>query len=374
MKVPLLDLKPQYAEIKEKVIPEIMDVIENQAFILGPKVAQVEEELADYIGTKFTVGCSSGTDALLLALMALDIGPGDEVITTPYTFFATAGSIARSGAKAVFVDIDPETFLMDVNQIEEKINLNTKAIMPVHLFGQCVDMDPLMSLARKFNLKVIEDAAQAIGATYKGKKAGQIGDIGCFSFFPSKNLGGFGDGGLVSTNDESLYERLKGLRVHGGKKQYHHKEVGLNARLDALQAAVISVKLPHLDSWTEGRRNNAEVYNRLFKDNENIVTPTEEEDRYHIYNQYVIRVNDRDALKQHLKENDIGCSVYYPLSLHQQRCFAELGYKTGCFPVSEKAAQETLALPIYPHLKREQLEYVAEVVNSFTVKEMQANG
>jgi dTDP-4-amino-4,6-dideoxygalactose transaminase len=374
MKVPLLDLKPQYAEIKEKVIPEIMDVIENQAFILGPKVAQVEEELADYIGTKFTVGCSSGTDALLLALMALDIGPGDEVITTPYTFFATAGSIARSGAKAVFVDIDPETFLMDVNQIEEKINLNTKAIMPVHLFGQCVDMDPLMSLARKFNLKVIEDAAQAIGATYKGKKAGQIGDIGCFSFFPSKNLGGFGDGGLVSTNDESLYERLKGLRVHGGKKQYHHKEVGLNARLDALQAAVISVKLPHLDSWSEGRRNNAEVYNRLFKDNENIVTPTEEEGRYHIYNQYVIRVNDRDALKQHLKENDIGCSVYYPLSLHQQRCFAELGYKTGCFPVSEKAAQETLALPIYPHLKREQLEYVAEVVNSFTVKEMQANG
>jgi dTDP-4-amino-4,6-dideoxygalactose transaminase len=263
---------------------------------------------------------------------------------------------------------------MDVNQIEEKINLNTKAIMPVHLFGQCVDMAPLMSLARKFNLKVIEDAAQAIGATYKGKKAGQIGDIGCFSFFPSKNLGGFGDGGLVSTNDESLYERLKGLRVHGGKKQYHHKEVGLNARLDALQAAVISVKLPHLDSWSEGRRNNAEVYNRLFKDNENIVTPTEEEDRYHIYNQYVIRVNDRDALKQHLKENDIGCSVYYPLSLHQQRCFAELGYKTGCFPVSEKAAQETLALPIYPHLKREQLEYVAEVVNSFTVKEMQANG
>lgn len=366
MKVPLLDLKPQYVKLKDKLLPEIMEVIENQAFILGPTVAKVEQELADYIGTKFTVGCSSGTDALLMALMALDIGPGDEVITTPYTFFATAGSIARSGAKAVFVDIEPDTYLMRIDQIEKKINLKTKAIMPVHLFGQCVDMEPLMALANKYNLKVIEDSAQAIGSGYNGRKAGQIGDIGCFSFFPSKNLGGFGDGGLVSTDDEKLYERLKGLRVHGGQQQYHHNEVGLNARLDALQAAVISVKLPHLESWTEGRRRNADLYNQMFKDNPNVVRPVEKEGRRHIYNQYVVRVQNRDSLKKHLTENEIGCAVYYPLSLHQQKCFAYLGYKAGDFPESEKAAQQTIALPIYPDLAEEQVRYVAKVVNDFT--------
>ncbi len=366
MHVPMLDLKPQYPQLKSKLIPEIMDVIENQAFILGPKVAKVEQELADYIGTKFTVGCSSGTDALLMALMALDIGPGDEVITTPYTFFATAGSIARSGAKAVFVDIDPQTYLMRVDQIEKKVNLKTKAIMPVHLFGQCVDMEPLLQVAGKYNLKVIEDAAQAIGSGYKGKNAGSMGDIGCFSFFPSKNLGGFGDGGLVSTNNEELYERLKGLRVHGGQVQYHHNEVGLNARLDSLQAAVISVKLPHLKDWTEGRRRNATMYNNLFKDNKNIVTPVAEEDRYHIYNQYVIRVANRDALKAHLQENEIGCAVYYPLSLHQQRCFANLNYVKGDFPESEKAAEATLALPVFSELSPEQINFVAETVNNFT--------
>ncbi|MGM0599584.1 MAG: DegT/DnrJ/EryC1/StrS family aminotransferase [Candidatus Rifleibacteriota bacterium] len=368
MKVPLLDLKPQYAQIKDKVLPEIMDVIENQAFILGPKVAKLEEEMAEYIGSNYAIGCSSGTDALILALMALDIGCGDEVITTPYTFFATASSIHRVGAKPVFVDIDSETYLMNIDQIEKAITDKTKAIMPVHLFGQMVDMDPVMEIAKKHNLKVIEDAAQAIGSKYKGKNAGSIGDCGCFSFFPSKNLGGFGDGGLVSTSNKEVYERIKGLRVHGGVVQYQHQEVGLNARLDALQAVVISVKLSHLAGWTEGRRKNAELYNQLFKDNEAIVTPVELPDRYHIYNQYVLRVKNRDQLKQHLADNDIGCSIYYPLPLHQQKCFTELNFKKGDFPESEKAADSTIALPIFPELTEEQIRFVAKTVNDFSKK------
>jgi dTDP-4-amino-4,6-dideoxygalactose transaminase len=366
MKVPLLDLKPQYAQIKDKVLPEIMDTIENQAFILGPKVAKLETQMAEYIGTDYAIGCSSGTDALILALMALDIGNGDEVITTPYTFFATASSIHRVGAKPVFVDIEPDTYLMDVNKIEAAITDKTKAIMPVHLFGQCVDMDPLMEIARKHNLKVIEDACQSIGSTYKGKGAGSIGDIGCFSFFPSKNLGGFGDGGLVSTSNKEVYDRIIGLRVHGGIVQYHHQEVGLNARLDALQAAVIMVKLPYLKGWTEGRRKNADLYNELFKDNTNIVTPVEKSERYHIYNQYVLRVENRDELKNHLSANEIGCSVYYPLSLHQQKCFSYLGYNKGDFPESEKAALSTIALPIFPELTEEQIRFVAKTVNDFS--------
>lgn len=366
MKVPLLDLKPQYQQIKEKVIPEIMEIIENQGFILGPKVEKLEKEMCAYIGAQHTLGCSSGTDALLLALMALDIGRDDEVITTPYTFFATAGSIARVGAVARFVDIDPATFLMRVDQIEKAITPKTKAIMPVHLFGQCVDMEPLMAIARKHRLAVIEDAAQAIGSKYQGKDAGTFGDAGCFSFFPSKNLGCFGDGGLVSTNRQALHERLKGLRVHGGQVQYQHLEVGLNARIDALQAAVVSVKLPYLAGWTEGRRRNAALYNELFKNNAKVITPIAKPDCFHIYNQYVIRVNNRDALKAHLAEKEIGCSVYYPLSLHQQQCFAGLGYKKGDFPESEKAADTSLALPIYPELSREQVEFVAKTINEFT--------
>ena len=365
MQVPLLDLKPQYKQIKEELLPKVMEVIENQAFILGPNVEKAEKELADYIGAKFAVGCSSGTDALLLALMALGVKEGDEVITTPYTFFATAGSIARTGAKPVFVDIEPDTFLIDVSKIEAKISLKTKAIMPVHLFGQCVDMNPLMELEKKYNLKVIEDAAQAIGAKYQNKKAGTIGDIGCFSFFPSKNLGCFGDGGLVTTNDEKLYERLKFLRVHGGQKQYQHLEIGLNARLDALQAVVISTKLPYLDSWTEKRRKNAEFYNQQFANNPNIVTPTAKSDCYHIYNQYVIRTQRRDELKAYLTEKGIGNAIYYPLSLHQQKCFEYLGYHQGSFPESEKAAKESLAIPIYPDLTNEQLKYISDTINSF---------
>lgn len=366
MKVPLLDLKPQYAQIKDKVLPEILDIIENQAFILGPRVEKLENEISQYIGTKHALGCSSGTDALILALMSLDIGQGDEIITTPYTFFATAGSIARVGAIARFVDIEPDTYLMRVDQIEKAITPKTKAIMPVHLFGQCVDMKPMMEIAKKHNLKVIEDACQAIGSKYDGIQAGAFGDVGCFSFFPSKNLGCFGDGGLCSTNSSELQERLKGLRVHGGQVQYQHLEVGMNARIDALQAAVISVKLPHLARWTEGRRHNASLYNKLFADNSKVVTPVEKAGRYHIYNQYVIRVENRDALKAHLAEKNIGCSVYYPLSLHQQKCFASLGYKQGDFPESELAANTTLALPIYPELSEEQIRYVAETVNAFT--------
>ncbi|OGK10943.1 MAG: transcriptional regulator [Candidatus Riflebacteria bacterium GWC2_50_8] len=366
MKVPLLDLKPQYAQIKDKVIPEILDIIENQAFILGPRVDKLESEISQYIGTKHALGCSSGTDALLLALMALDIGPGDEVITTPYTFFATAGSIARVGAVARFVDIEPDTFLMRVDQIEKAITPKTKAIMPVHLFGQCVDMKPLMDIAKKHNLRVIEDACQAIGSKYDGVQAGAFGDVGCFSFFPSKNLGCFGDGGLCSTNNSALQERLKGLRVHGGQVQYQHLEVGLNARIDSLQAAVISVKLPHLASWTEGRRRNASLYNKLFAGNSKIITPVEKPGRFHIYNQYVLRVENRDALKAHLAEKEIGCSVYYPLSLHQQNCFASLGYHKGDFPESERASETTIALPIYPELSEEQIRFVGETINAFT--------
>lgn len=368
MKVPLLDLKPQYHQIKDQVIPELMEIIENQGFILGPKVTRLENQMAEYIGTKFTIGCSSGTDALILALMALDVGHGDEVITTPYTFFATAGAIHRVGAKPVFVDIEPDSYLMNVKLIEKAITAKTKAIMPVHLFGQCVDMDPLLEIAKKHNLKVIEDAAQAIGARYKGKNAGQMGDIGCFSFFPSKNLGCFGDGGLLSTDSKELYDRLIGLRVHGGIVQYHHQEVGLNARLDSLQAAVVSVKLPYLAGWTEGRRKNAALYNELFKDNSCIVKPVELPERFHIFNQYVIRVEKRDELKNYLTEKEIGCSIYYPLSLHQQKCFAGLNYKKGDFVESEKAAESTIALPIFPELSQDQIRFVAQTVNEFTRK------
>lgn len=365
MKVPLLDLKAQYPQIKEKVIPAILEIIENQTFILGATVTKMEEDIARYCDARYAVGVSSGTDALLLALMALKIGPGDEVITTPYTFFATAGSIARVGAKAVFVDIEPDTYNIDASKIEAAVTSKTRAIMPVHLFGQCADMNAICAIAKKHGLKVIEDAAQAIGAKFNGKPAGSIGDIGCFSFFPSKNLGGFGDGGVVTTNDDRLHERLKALRVHGGERQYYHSEVGINGRLDALQAAVISVKLPHLNSWTEGRRRNADVYDGLFANNPRIVVPCRREGRYHIYNQYVINVDNRDELKQHLTENEIGCAVYYPLSLHEQKCFEDLGYRKGDFPNSESAAQRTLALPIYPELPGDSLKYVASTVNNF---------
>lgn len=365
MNVPLLDLKPQFAQYKDRLMPELMQVIESQSFILGPKVEKMEKELAEYIGVKFALGVSSGTDALLLALMALKIGPGDEVITTPYTFFATAGSIHRVGAKPVFVDIEEDTYNIDATKIEKAITKRTKAIIPVHLFGQCCDMDAINSIARRHGLKVIEDACQAIGAKYGDRQAGTMGDIGAFSFFPSKNLGCFGDGGLVTTNDEELYKRMKALRVHGGERQYFHSEVGMNGRLDAIQAVVISAKLPFLSKWTEGRRRNADHYDRLFAGNQKVRVPARRSGRYHIFNQYVIAVDRRDELKQHLSEKQIGSAIYYPLPLHLQECFSYLGHRPGDFPIAEQAAKRTIALPIYPELSPEALEYVANTINAF---------
>jgi len=362
MNVPLLDLKAQFAPMRAAIMAVVSDVFESQYFILGPQVTAFENECAAYIGTPHAVGVSSGTDALLLALMALGIGPGDEVITTPYTFFATAGSVARLGATPVFVDIAPDTYNMDVRKVAAAITPRTKAIMPVHLYGQCVDMDPLLAVARKHKLFVIEDAAQAIGARYQDKQAGTLGTVGCFSFFPSKNLGGAGDGGLVTTADAALFEKMKQLRMHGMEPKYYHALIGGNFRLDALQAAVLRVKLNYLNAWHEGRRRNAAKYDAAFATCAAIVTPTVRPDCYMIYNQYVIRVPQRDKVLAALKAATIGSEVYYPVALHQQQCFAYLGHAAGAFPEAERAARETLALPIYPELTDEQLRYVAETV------------
>lgn len=388
--VPLLDLKPQYASIKEEIQAALNRVCDSQYFIMGPEVATLEAELAIYCQAKYALGVSSGTDALILALMALEIKPDDEIITTPYTFFATAGSIARLGARAVFVDIDPKTYNLDPAQLEAKITPKTRAIMPVHLYGQCADIDPLLEIAQQHNLYVIEDAAQAIGSEYKGRRAGSLGHIGCFSFFPSKNLGAFGDGGAVTTNEPHLAERMRILRVHGAEPKYYHKFVGGNFRLDALQAAVIRVKLKHLDSWTAGRQRNAARYNELFsatgltgKDGSMLTLPYEsnESGHYalrtnaevnpfsghrHIYNQYVIRLNrQRDELRAFLTERKIGTEIYYPVPLHQQECFADWGCQAGNYPHSEAAALQTLAIPIYPELADEQLQTVVATIAEF---------
>jgi len=365
MQVPLLDLKAQYATIRNEIAPAFESVMESQYFINGPQVKELESLVAEYSDCAAAVGVSSGTDALLCSLMTLGIGPGDEVITTPYTFFATAGSIWRTGARPVFVDIEPETFNINPSKIQAAVTEKTKAIMPVHLFGQMAEMDPIMAVAEKHNLYVIEDAAQAIGATYKGKKAGSIGTVGCFSFFPSKNLGGFGDGGMVVTQDEALADRLSQCRNHGSKPRYYHKWVGGNFRLDTLQAAGLIVKLKHLDDWSAKRRANAARYDELFADAEGVVTQTIRDYNVSIYNQYVIRVPRRNELQAFLKASGIGTAIYYPLSLHEQECFGELGYKKGKFPVSEKAADETLALPVYPELTDEQICYVAEKIKTF---------
>ena len=366
--VPLLDLKAQYGPIRDEIRAKVDEVMDNQAFILGAEVKAFEEECAAYCGARHAVGVSSGTDALIIALMALGVGPGDEVITSPFTFFATAGSISRVGATPVFVDIERETFNIDPGAIGAAVTDKTKAIMPVHIFGQCVDMDPVNSLAQEHNLAVIEDAAQAIGSEYKGHRAGSLGTAGCFSFFPSKNLGGFGDGGLVTTNDDTLAEKITLLRMHGAHSGYLHDMVGGNFRLDALQAAVLRIKLRHLDSWTDGRRRNADDYRRRFGEaglaGNEIKLPVEIMDR-HIYNQYVIRAKDRDSLRNHLAELKVGNAIYYPLPLHLQECFAHLGYAEGDFPVSEDAAKEVLALPVYNELTGEQRAGVVDGIRSF---------
>lgn len=369
MNVPLLDLKAQYESIKAEVYAAVADVFASQQFINGPQVAELEKAVADYSGCAHGVGVSSGSDALLIALMAEEIGPGDEVITTPYTFFATAGAIARVGARPVFVDIDPTTYNVDVAQIEQAITERTRAIIPVHLFGQMADMDPVMDLVSAFAqhpIIVIEDAAQAIGAEYKGRRAGSMGHYGTFSFFPSKNLGGAGDGGMVICQDADRAERLRILRNHGSKPKYFHKYIGGNFRLDTLQAAVVLAKLRHLDAWTEARQEHARVYRRLFDDSglkgKGLIVPVEAMDR-HIYNQFVIRCSDRDGLKKHLADNGVGTEVYYPLPLHLQECFAYLGHTTGDFPQAERAAAESLALPIDPVLSEDALSYVVSTIN-----------
>ena len=365
MKVPLLDLKAQYATIRDEIVPALESVIESQYFINGPEVKELETAVAEYSGCAAAVGVSSGTDALLAALMALEIGAGDEVITTPYTFFATAGSIWRAGAKPVFVDIEPDTFNIDPAKIDAAVTDRTRAIMPVHLYGQMADMDPIMAVAEARGLAVIEDAAQAIGSEYRGRKAGAIGTIGCFSFFPSKNLGGFGDGGMCVTQDEALAAKLTMCRGHGGKDKYRNEFVGGNFRLDTLQAAALIVKLRHLDDWSAGRRGNAARYDELFADCDAVVTPMIRPENVSIYNQYVIRVPRRDELQAHLKAADIGTAIYYPISLHEQQCFASLGGKAGDFPVSEQAATEVLAIPVYSELTDEQIVYVATTIKEF---------
>jgi dTDP-4-amino-4,6-dideoxygalactose transaminase len=363
MQVPLLDLKAQYAAIKKDVLAAIEEVLDSQICIGGPKVKELEEKIAAISECKFAAGVSSGTDALLASLMGLGIGSGDEVITTPFTFFATAGCIARVGGKPVFVDIDPKTFNINPALIEKAVTKKTKAIIPVHLYGQMAEMDPIMDIAKKHNLFVIEDAAQSISSTYKGKKAGSIGTCGCFSFFPSKNLGGVGDGGMVVTNDEQLAGRMKVTRDHGQNPTYYYNFVGGNFRLDPIQAAALLVKLPYLNKWSQARRKNAEYYNEKFSGTA-IKTPYINPDCVTVYNQYVIRVSQRDKLAGHLKQNGVGCAIYYPLPLHLQKCFEYLGYKKGDFPESEKAANEVLALPVYPELTGEMKDFVVKTVLS----------
>lgn len=369
MKVPLLDLKEQNQALRPEIEAAIGKVLDTNGFILGREVEALESELAEYCEAKHAIACASGTDALLLALMAYDVGYDDEVITTPYSFFATVSSITRLQGVPIFVDIDPKTYNLDVSQIEERITDKTKAIQPVHLYGQCADMEELMRISKKYGVPIVEDAAQAIGAEDDGKRAGSIGDIGCFSFYPSKNLGGMGDGGFLTCDDDELARKLFALRVHGSEVKYHHKYVGLNSRLDAMQAAILRVKLPHLDEWSNRRKENADYYRKLFTDaglTEQVVLPFERENARHIYNQFVIRVHEkRDDLRQFLTENEIGTDIYYPISLHLQECFAYLGYRKNDYPESERAARETLALPIYPELQPSQQEFVVEKIAEF---------
>jgi dTDP-4-amino-4,6-dideoxygalactose transaminase len=385
MSVPLLDLKEQYRAVREQILAAIADVCETQAFILGPHTRQLEERVAAYCGAAHGVGVSSGTDALLLALMALGCGPGDAIITSPYTFFATGGTIARVGARPVFVDIDPTTFNLsacavqrfletscDIAQgrlVDRATGARVRGIMPVHLYGQCADMPALMEIARRFDLFVIEDAAQAIGSEIAGgQRAGSFGHVGCFSFFPSKNLGAFGDAGLCTAQDPQLAETLRVMRVHGGKPKYYHAVIGGNFRIDELQAAVLGVKLGYLDGWTAARQRHAAQYDQLFaaaRLGNAVTTPVALPGFRHIYNQYVIRAHDRDRLKKHLADSGVGTEIYYPVPLHRQRCFEYLGIDGGICPESDQAAAESLALPVFPELRQEQIEYVVASISRF---------
>lgn len=368
--VPLLDLKPQLATIRAEIDAVLRRVVDSQLLILGAEVVELEKELAAYVGAKHAIGCASGTDALVLSLHALSVRGGDEVVTTPFSFFASASCAALLGATPVFVDIEPATFNIDVEKIEDAITPKTKAVIPVHLFGQCADMDPILAMGARRELPVIEDACQAIGATYSGRGAGSMGATGAFSFFPSKNLGAFGDGGMITTNDDALAAKLRMLRVHGERERYKHEEIGWNSRLDALQAAVLRVKLPHLDAWSAKRVANADRYDRLFTDaglvaKERVTLPTRAPYAGHIFNQYTIRVKRRDALGEHLKSRGIGWGVYYPIPLHLQECFTRLGYEPGDFPEAERASQEVLSLPIFPELTPAQIDRVVSEITAF---------
>ena len=367
--IKLLDLTRQYGIIKEEVIPIVLEIMESQRFVNGPVVERFESNFADYCVTKFAVGCSSGTDALIMSLIALNIGCGDEVITTPFTFFATVEAIIRMGGTPVFVDIDEKTFNIDTSQIENAITEKTKAIIPVHLFGQCSNMDEVNRIANKYDLKVIEDAAQAVGAEWNKQRAGSMGDLGCFSFFPAKNLGAYGDGGMVTTNDEELYQKMLRTRQHGidMKNPYHYDHIGGNFRLDALQAGILNVKLRYIDWWSRQRNENAAVYNnRLAAYQEPLaqgpISPSVAPQAYHVYNQYVIRSTKRDNLKRRLNIKNIGCNIYYPYPIHTQDCISALGYKEGDFPNTEKACKEVLALPIYPELTNDEINRVVDAL------------
>lgn len=368
MKVPILDLKAQFRSIRQEVLQTIEKVCDEQGFVLGPRVQKLEEALAKFVGTSQAVGVASGSDALLLSLMELGVGPGDEVITTPFTFFSTAGVISLLHARPVFVDIRADTFNINVDGLEDAITERTRAIIPVHLFGQCAEMERINQIAAPKGVQVIEDACQAIGAARNGVRAGGFAYTGCFSFFPSKNLGGFGDGGLITTHEPDLAERLRALRVHGSKSDYHHHRIGMNSRLDALQAAVLQVKLKYVEGWTDKRRLNAERYRQCFQDAgllDRITLPSVDRANYHVYNQFTIRTPERDQLSTYLTQHGIGTKIYYPVPLHLQECYQALGYHQGQLPVSEKAAKEVLSIPIYSELTSDQIAYVVQTIKGY---------
>ncbi|HXD33274.1 MAG TPA: DegT/DnrJ/EryC1/StrS family aminotransferase [Pyrinomonadaceae bacterium] len=369
MNIPLINLKAQFAPLRAEMLQSLERILDSQQFVLGPEVKALEEEVATYSSVKHAIGCSSGSDALLLALMALGVKAGDEVITASFTFFATGGAIARLGARPVFVDIDPRTFTIDPKRVEAAITAKTKAIIPVHMYGLCADMDPLLEISERRGVPIIEDAAQAIGAEDRGRKAASMGSIGCYSFYPTKNLGAAGDAGMVTTNDDGLAERLRTLRVHGGLTEYLHEEVGINGRLDAFQAAVLRVKLPHLDDWARTRQEKAKRYNELFAAANlpfDVTPPYVPETSSHVYHVYNVKVStDRDALMEHLGKCGVGTKVYYPVPLHLQECFRYLGYGEGDLPESERAARESFALPVYPEITDEEQQYVVDCFKSF---------